>query len=248
MPLSTIQTLFVEATGRQDLDNTSGTGAKFYLNAAQRWLDGQYENPKSQARHSVPVAAGQYVVHVPFLRIVHAASLVNVDGRTPLTFVGYEELRGQYSALFSSQETNVENIAGEAFRGTPCFYTVVNNSLSPYSRSGNFPSLVRGREGILPGDDFIYKSILILTPTDAVTSLDLEGLFYQPELTIPGDRSYWTEVRPEVLVMAAAMIHEGFLRNSEGVKDMKNQTDMLMFGTQADVAEVDGPLGYVMEG
>lgn len=248
MPLSTVQTLFVEATGRQDLDNTSGTGAKFYLNAAQRWLDGQYENPKSQARHSVPMAAGQYVVHVPFLRVVHAASLTNTSGRTPLSFVGYEELRGQYSALLTSQETNEENIAPESLRGTAGFYTVVTNSLSPYSREGNFPSLVRGREGILPGDDFIYKSILVLGPTSVATSLDLEGLFYQPELTLPGDRSYWTEVRPEVLVMAAAMIHEGFLRNSEGVKDMKNQTDTLMFGTQADIAEVDGPLGYVMEG
>jgi len=250
VPLSTVRTLFVEATGRRDLlADTGPTGALFFLNAGQRYLDGKYETQKSLARHSVLVKAGQYVVAVQDLRTVKEVWLVTSSGRVELDFEHYNVLRTDNPALFSTaQAVDFLNIADSSYRGTSSKYGVAVNSLSPYSRLLENTEVIYGRDSILPDDDFLFKSIILMAPPDADCFLDLLGTFYQPVLTEDGDTSYWTERKPEVLVAAAAFIHELFLRNTEGVKDWLNSINELMFGELADLGELDGPDSQVMGG
>ena len=44
-------------------------------------------------------------------------------------------------------------------------------------------------------------------------------LFRSPRLTLPTDKSFWTEVRPELLVHAACYQLEATMRNSQGLAD-----------------------------
>ena len=60
---------------------------------------------------------------------------------------------------------------------------------------------------------------------------------YTEELSNDTDKSYWSEVHPEVLIMATMRQIEVFNRNTQGVKDWDNAIEVATFGIGKDLVE-----------
>jgi hypothetical protein len=67
--------------------------------------------------------------------------------------------------------------------------------------------------------------------------VDIRGLFYTDQLTDDTDKSYWSEVHPDVLIMAAMRMVEVVNRNSQGVNDWDMAIANAVSGIGKDLVE-----------
>jgi len=259
MSLKLVRNFFVEGSGRRDLDNNSLTGANWFINAGQRYLDSRQDTPKSQARHVVPVVVGQYVVHVPALRALEGVWIVSADGTAKLTKKSLEWIRTQYRDINETATSTgdtwsgivdaIGDIAPSTITfGTPAYYAAVVSQLSPIQNESYEQALRYGAEGVMPGDQYAFRSVILWPPPEAALSVEVKGQFFSPTLTEDGDKSFWTEICPMALVAAALMMHEVLMRNAEGVRDQVGIIDALLRGIDSDLASEDSTGELVMEG
>ena len=90
---------------------------------------------------------------------------------------------------------------------------------------------------ILSGDHFAYNSILMAPPTNERIQLEIRGLFYTDQLSEDTDKSYWSEVHPDVLIMAAMRHLEVINRNTQGVNDWDKAISAEVSGIGKDLVE-----------
>jgi len=254
MALSTVKEMFIAATGRRDLDTTSATGANWYINAGQRYLDSKIDFPKSKARHVVNLPVGGYVVTFPDCRAITNVYIANSNGRVELEAKTELWLVEAYPKFYSSIDTalkpGVLNVASEDL-STPAYYAPIVDRLSPvqndFTRAAS-RTFRYGMEGLIPGVSGRYRTVMIAPPTKTAISVEIYGYFFSSELVADTDRSYWTEIYPAALVQAAVAILEAMQGSSDRMQ-MHFKVALELAGGAAKDAAIESCAGLMeMEG
>jgi len=227
MPLSKLRLMFVEATGRHDLGAPEPVmGASYYLNAGQRMLDKMLSDAKSVAVYFKDLAAGNMLVTLPKCRIIDEVFLITSTARVQLDKESIHRLRADYA------DKTALLTRGVPAYWAPCIIRPYPKTVVPASYAqpwGLDHILATGHEG--------YNGILLMPPSDGIYTLEVWGLFYSDQLIYDGDKSYWTEEHPEILLKAAIYQLEGMYRNTEGQKDLLEAVKIDMDGLVKDVVE-----------
>ena len=251
MALSTIKTLFIKASGREDLNNDTATGQLWFINQGQKMLDELTEFAKSEARSLITLPAGSFVVTLKGCRAITKVYLNDGETITKLERKTHDWLRANYTDIVENGSQLVQGsmtVAGTD-SGTPLYYSPF---VSHTPEAGKLFSQPTGShypyEYLNSGDDWSYKSLLIMPPSDEEVTLEIHGKFYSPQLDLPSDTSFWTEVKSNMLIAAAMYQLELFYRNTEGASDWLTAINREMIGLQKDVAFDDGVDTLIMEG
>ncbi len=241
MALLEMRDLFVMATGRADLDNSTATGANWFINAGQRMLDRMGDFHKAVARHFINLESGQFVVFVPRCRAILQMYMVDSTARTWLTKKTFEwilenhpDLLEGITAIAPGQRAIAANNLGSSL-----YYAIVPSGVSPVQNDLSLQKNLDhkyGTEGVFMGDHYVYKTLVIVPPTETAKTLDLHGYFDSPLLSNDWDKSWWTERHPEVLLHASCYQLETFYRNTEGAKDWMVAIREGIRGIQIDYA------------
>lgn len=227
MPLSTVRRLFIEATGRDDLvvDTSSyaDNGANHFIQAGNRLLDDmQLLLVPQDGSYRIDVAAGDWFVPIANLRYATEvwATKVSDGSRTKLTKKSHSWIRENYNAD-PTQEDN----------GTPTYWADANGQIPlQIDLTGPPPSAgFTADYADVTFGDAVQRMIFFMPPADDDYTIAVFGGFYGV-LSDDLDTTYWSEARPELLVMAAQCSLEMFYRNTQGVNDMLNNIRLLTRG------------------
>lgn len=228
MNLLEVRTLFARHSGRYDLVNAdnSDNGADFFINAGQDWLDRKFRFPKDEGRVIKVLSDGKSFVQIQRARAITEIFAYTSTARTLLTRADRRELEVYYSTPYDLLE-----------RGTPLYWApAVMRGVDRVPANG-----VTGFESdivTIDGNNDIV-GLLILPPPSEEIRLDIRGLFYSTKLEMDGDESYWSQVSPNILLMAALRQVEVFHRNTEGVKDWTNAVLDELMDLDKDVVDQD---------
>jgi len=123
--------------------------------------------------------------------------------------------------------------------GSPIYYSPAITRAAPetFNTPANEFEAFSGYVNVLSGDHFAYNSILIAPPTNERIHLEIKGLFYTDQLSEDTDKSYWSEVHPDVLIMAAMRHIEVINRNTQGVNDWDRAISAEVSGIGKDLVE-----------
>lgn len=246
MNLLQVRETFVKRSGRFDLvtDTTGWTdnGANFFINAAQKHLDGLTIDKKRFASTYVEVEQGQISATFQRCRAIRDVWLLYVDSsgddaRTELEKIDYDALRKEYGKPF-----------GDVDEGTPLYFHPANLRLHPEDADmTDIPAKMKYIEQMLiPGHD--YNGVIIAPPPDQDVVLEVFGKFFSHELSEDTDESFWSVVHEFLLVIAAMRQVEVFNRNSEGVKDWDAAIAAELRGIDFDTVEEEIAQMDQMEG
>lgn len=243
MPLDHVTSLFIEITGRTDLDPTTNPAyyknAHFYLNAGQRYLDRLIDNPKSLSRRTIQMGIGGFTKVLHGCRLVTSVSWANNDGATVLSLGKPYYIRNVYPSLYDTLSTTIsQGILNTAdVTGMPGYWMPIPIGLAPEQANEPLTDFHYGNQGVLLGDHWGYKGIAIFPASDAAGTLSIVGKWNSPKLVLDTDQSYWTEEHPDILCWAAALKVETMYRNSEGAKDWGASIMDALRGIDFDMAE-----------
>jgi hypothetical protein len=243
MNLKELRTQFVKRNGRYDLvvDNVAwvDNGADFYINAGQRYIDRLDTTHKSEGKNFQYVTSGDYYVTFPFCRAVKEVFALDADGQKRLEKVDYDKLRAYYADRQSQLTT-----------GEPSYYFPAGIRLVPESDRLTIDELdaMIDWTHIIIDPSYNYNGVLFWPPADGNYTVEINGLFYSPDLASDDDHSFWSTVHPEILLMAANRQMEIDYRNTQGVKDWEAaiQTEILGLGkdlVEEHIADVDQMVG-----
>lgn len=215
MTLVELRQKFVELSGRYDLVSSTVTwadsGANFFINAGQNFLDRLIPIPETISSLFLPVAIGEYsVMFQQRCRMILEVWANNGEERTFLEKNTLKDLKEYYSGLVSEIDT-----------GPPLYYALANlRALETTAKTslGTFLNYTHAESDT----KYNYRGIIVAPPVDEAYVLEVVGQFYQPTLTADAQYNYWTLETPELLLKAALYQLEVFYRNSEGAKDWYN--------------------------
>lgn len=224
-----IRKQFIDQTGRfdlvTDLVDYEDNGADFFIDAACRILDNMpISQPKSIQRYQADLSAGDFMINMKYLRSVEKVEVMNGDGRTELTALSYGDFREEYSVDMANAE-----------QGTPTYYTLNVNSLSPEQKaitSANQSSyFTYDVDGLLFSDQspYLYDGILIGPPADGTYTITIHARFYSI-LEDDSDKNYYSVNFPILLVLAAKLALYSMYDNSQGVQDTLRSMDIILSG------------------
>jgi hypothetical protein len=227
MNLLQLRQQFRNESGRYDLVGSDGSdsGANFYINAGQRYLDRIETTQKSYAISYREAAIGQYLVKFPFCRAVQEVWAGTTTERWQLE---KWELQRLLSTYFLTPQDEQEN-------GAPLYYspTVIRTPEKDLiGRVGAF--VVYADVGLA---HYNYNAIAFGPFAEEPTMIEIKGLFYSPELSADDDESFWTVVHPDILLMAAMRQLEIINRNTQGVNDWTNSINMSVVDIEKDFVE-----------
>lgn len=242
MNLLQLRQQFRTTSGRFDLVNEDGSniGANFYINAGQRHLDRLIEVQKSWGICYRFCNPNVYSIQFPYCRAIKEVWAATTTARWKLEKRDLQELISNY---FNKLPSGIDS-------GTPLYYsptitrTVPETSKIP---SSEFESFV-GYVDVISANHYAYNSVLISPPPNEKIAVEVKGLFYTGELTLDEDKSYWSEVHPDILIMAAMRHLEIVNRNTQGVNDWSNAilTEISGIGKDfieeeiADINQIEG--------
>lgn len=217
MPLLAIRKQFVLFTGRYDLvtDNESwrDAGANFLIQTGQKWLDRQADVAFGDGKTYLPLAANAWYALLSACRSVRDVFISDANGhRRPLRREDYPQLQQRCvtdPAMLQS--------------GSPCYYALGNINTHPetigtttIARFG--PSVTYSTSG----NPWRFNAIIVAPAVLESSLLEVQGLFYQPELIADADQNVWSEEYPFVLLLAACRQLEISYRNTSGTNDWEN--------------------------
>ena len=235
MNLGEIRSLFIERSGREDLQTSEGAdnGANFFIQSGQRFIDRLVEMDKSWARKFYEASAGDCYVIFENCRSVKRVWFSNSGGRTQLEKLTLEEFRNAYSDSPDAIDS-----------GTPLYYIPTPLRTSPDNLQVIIDWVYGSKLTDTATQDFTYNGIIFTPPTDRDGLVEVLGLFYQSELENDNDENFWSVVHPEILLFGALYQLELSYRNTEGAKDWLNAIMLHLDGLEKDwieqtVAETD---------
>lgn len=131
--------------------------------------------------------------------------------------------------------------------GTPTYYAPVIST--PH------PDLTLANMGTYDTSDLLFglskfkqDGILFMAPADVAYTMTIYGVFFQP-MTDDADISYYSEMFPELSLMAANLSIEIFFRNTTGINDWLNSMKPWITGVDHDLVKAEGVLaGTQMRG
>jgi hypothetical protein len=217
MPLLDIRKRFVEFTGRWDLitddESFRDKGANFLIQTGQKWLDRQAEVAFGEGKSYLDLPANSWFAMLNNCRSVRYVFLSNAEGeRWPLYRKDYPEI----SELRLRDPTFVES-------GCPKYYALANIHTHPetigtttIARFGPTTSYTAA------GNPWGFNAIIVAPKPSENLLIEVQGLFFQPELVADGDQNVWSEEYPFILVLAACRQLEISYRNTSGASDWEN--------------------------
>ena len=231
MNLLQIRKKFRALSGRFDLVNEDGSdnGVDFFINSGQRHLDRMDETQKSWGSSFRFLEIGGYSVQFPYCRAIKEVWVGSTTARWQLEKKSLQDmLAGYFTGLPSGLTT-----------GEPFYYSPMISRAVPelYKTPADELESFIGYVDTMSANHFAYNSILIAPPSDARLTVDVRGLFYTDQLTDNTDKSYWSEVHPDVLVMAAMRMVEVVNRNTQGVNDWDSAIAAAVIGIGKDLVE-----------
>jgi len=220
---------FRTLSGRFDLVNEDGSdnGADFFINAAQRHLDRLDETQKSWGISYKFCEVDHYAVSFPYCRAVKEVWVATITARYQLEKKDLQDLIAEY---FTTLPSGIDS-------GSPLYYSpTVTRHIPEAIPADDFESFA-GYVDVISADHYAYNTVLISPPTDEKLLVEVKGLFYTAELIEDTDKSYWSEVHPNVLVMATLREIEIINRNTQGVNDWDNAIAAAVSGIGKDLVE-----------
>lgn len=233
MNLLQIRTEFVRRSGRYDLvvDAVSfvDNGANFYINAGQRFLDRLETVPKSWGRYFKSVATGVNYITFPYCRAIKECWAMTSTERKQLGKVDIDDLRNYYNEPVASLT-----------QGEPAYYAPAVIRVIPESdrlAPGEFAGLTGYSDALMFTAHYAYNGVVFYPPPDGTYVIEVWGLFYSPELSTDLQTSFWSDVHPEILLMAAMHQLEIMYRNTEGANDWLAAINLEVAGLGKDFVE-----------
>ena len=231
MNLLQLRQQFRTISGRFDLVNEDGSdnGANFYINAGQRHLDRLDTTQKSFGICYRFCEPNFWSVVFPYCRAVKEVWAATTTAKWQLEKKNLQDLLAGY---FTALPSGIDS-------GSPLYYAptitraIPETSITPASSFEAFSGYV----DVISANHFAYNCILIAPPVDEKTLLEIKGLFYTGELTADTDKSYWSEVHPEILIMATMRHLEVMNRNTQGVNDWNNSITLEITNIGKDLVE-----------
>jgi len=230
--LRAVRADFIEFSGRYDLvvDTTNyvDAGADKYIRMGQKWLSRTFEIGAKNGIHYVTLAAGDWFVLVPDARAMREVWMSpNENGdKWQLRKLSQEEWRNEAPA----DPATINN-------GRPLFWA--HAILRSVPEVQNVTTVAR--YGVVAynvtDNHWAFNGIVWTPPIDRVTTLEVHGNFYHPELNTDGDMNYWTEEESNVLVMAACRALEQSYRNMQGMLDWESAIKSELIGAEFDLAD-----------
>lgn len=237
MNLLQLRQQFRATSGRHDLVNADGSnnGADFYINAGQRHLDRLDNTQKSFGIAYRFCNPNFWSVSFPYCRAVKEVWVATTTARWQLKKKNLQDLLAGY---FTTLPSGIDS-------GSPLYYAPTITRAVPETSetmSDAFEAF-SGYVDVISANHYAYNSILIAPPTNEKILVEIKGLFYTDELSEDEDRSYWTELHPNILIMATMRELEIINRNTQGVNDWTNSimTEVSNIGkdlVEEEIAEV----------
>jgi len=230
MTLVELRRKFVELSGRYDLVSSTSSwadsGANFFINAGQNYLDRLVTVPETKASIFYTLSTDQYsLIFQQRCRAILEVWINDDESRVLLEKCSLKDIKEYYAG----QVTTIES-------GQPLYYTPVNtralDAAAQYS-IGNFLSL----DYSSPGINSATRGILITPPTDVYRTVEIVGMFNQAVLSTDTQENYWTLEVPELLLKAALYQLETFYRNTEGANDWLRAIQLEVDGLDKDNVE-----------
>lgn len=243
MNLGEIRTKFIDLSGRFDLSSDMSStpyedsGADFFIQAGQRYLDNHQLQPKSLLRFQEDIALNGYLVEFKDALAIKEVWYTKSDARRALTKVSLGWMKENYDYPFSDTTS-----------GTPKYYAI------------NVIGLAGQQDGLTTsnyGDTFTreyqdihfsgeassthqyYRGIIVMPPVDTAGTITVLGQFKSKELSANNDTNFWSIHYPELLIQSANYSLESFYRNTQGVKDWKAIIDETLIGIDYNLVEED---------
>lgn len=218
--LADIRQRFIKASRRYDLitngdlTNNVDNGANWWINEGQRYLDRRVPTTKSSRRHMVSLAADSYNVELQRVIAIERLTFMNAaDGRSDITANVFTpaDFRREYGALITDWST-----------GTPLAWTANVIGLSPDHKaktSGDYTTDgVVDFDDVKFGDHYWYSGILFYPKTDATYTCEIVARFYEEDLVLDTDKSFWTVKHPNLSVIAGCYCLERTMKSQAGMR------------------------------
>lgn len=195
MNLIEIREKFRDLSGRHDLVNGdfSDNGVDFFVNEGSKWLDRTIETTKSWASYMSVLAIDSWYVTFPNARAVKEVWVSTDEGRWQLEKRNLQDL---IAAYFSE-------IPAEITSGTPLYYSPTLTRYIPEDITPAELATFAAFIGVIPSVTHEYNAVIISTPVDRSTLVEIKGLFYSAQLVADDDENYWSRTNPLLLVQAA---------------------------------------------
>ena len=224
-------------SGRNDLVNNDGSnnGADFYINAGQRHLDRLDTTQKSFGICHRFCDVGFHAVTFPYCRAIKEVWAATITARWQLEKKNLQDLIAGY---FTKLPSAID-------KGTSLYYapTITRAVPETFNSASDTFEAYSGYVDIISANHFAYNCVLIAPPTNEKLLVEVKGLFYTDELVNDLDKNYWSEVHPDILIMAAMRHIEIINRNTQGVNDWNSSitTEISNIGkdlVEEEIAEV----------
>jgi len=195
MNLIEIRSKFRELSGRYDLVNNdlSDNGADFFINQASRWLDRTVETTKSWASYMVIIPVSSWYVQFPYARAIKEVWISTTEGRWQLEKIRLQDMIASY---FSKPPVEITN-------GTPEFYSPAITRYIPEDVTPATLATFANFIGVIPSITHEYNAVILSSPVELQSLVEIIGLFYSATLVSNEDENYWSRVQPMLLVQAA---------------------------------------------
>lgn len=232
MTLLQIRKQFVAFTGRFDLvtddESWRDNGANFYIQTGQRWLDRQAETAFGEGKSYLQLAPNEWFVMLNNCRSVRHVFISNADGtRRPLRRVDYPEI----AHMCLRDPAKIES-------GTPCYYALGNINTHP--ETVGTTTIARFGPSVnytASGNPWGFNCVIVAPAPNESSLIEVQGLFYQPELITDADQNVWSEEYPFVLLLAACRQLEISYRNTSGANDWENAINAELLTLGFDLAD-----------
>jgi len=207
MQLIDIRKKFVELSGRYDLmdENFGDTGADFFIQAGQRFLDRRANLDSIQYGTTIYRCPPDGYVKCPDCWLVKYVWWVRPEGNLPL-----KEIRHPVAPSFLLGT----KVAGPRF-WVPRYTRYVMDLAKVSSAS------VLAAASAFTDTEQLYQKLsleVLPHPTQPVDIM-IQGRFYSPPLLEDDDYNAWSMKFPETLLKASLYQLEVFYRNTEGAND-----------------------------
>ena len=252
----------VELSGRYDLVvdtiNWANSGADFFIQAGQRWLDRNSAIYQSGAKYYKTLAQGAWYDLIPDCRAIQEAWISNSSGsKWKLQRRDYGDILYEVSVTAGQATDPLVPLTiyqgnslidpGTISAGAPINYAPVVLRTVP-DASGLATIDQFGPVSYTGGNQYDVDGVILLPPVTAGHVLEVHGLFYQPKLVSDTDKNYWTEKEEFTLVLAACRAIEVSLRNQQGVADWESAIASELRGIEFDLVDEESSEAHSMRG
>ena len=225
MSLIGVRERVARESGRHDLvsdfaagtytDSGNGVSTAF-INDGQRLLDRKANFVKGYSWLKKDVTAGTYKLNFRYCSAVKEVWAMNAStDRYKLVKKDLSYIRKNYGDVYASLS-----------QGDPEMYSPLVVNLAPdqiaLTTTDYTDEFTYDYEEILfsdTADHFYYSGILWMPPVGETFTISILGRFWSPILSADADKTFWTEVHPDILALATMYCIERTYRNREGMAD-----------------------------